>query len=288
MSTETPVVAATASANGRDNALSRTRRVTAWLLVIVVMGAVASMSWAGLYGFAHQTMRWSPAHAVLVPIALDVAAVACALLALDTVTRNDSATSFRLITAALVGLSAFVNWRHALGSHNVAEQVFFPAMSVLSYLLVDAVIRKTRRDTRRDRIGHTHRAALEPLPKVGMLAWLRFPGRAFGATSDAIAGRLPATTAPVNDSQRREIATAYLAGLSQAECIRRALAEVGDSDPREVVAWLERNGRPGVATQRVYDVLRRDRGKHAAAQVGPDRRPALTVAGHVERDAEAS
>lgn len=253
-------------ATPRDNALSRGRRTVAYLLIFVVMASVAAMSWAGLYAFAYQTMHWSAWHAALVPVALDVAAMACAALALDSLSRNDPAVAFRVLTAALVGLSAFVNWRHALASHNIAEQVFFPAMSILSYALIDAVLRKYRRDTRRDRAGLAAREALEPLPRVGLAAAITNPRRAWAATSAALRQRIPDAAEyaePIGETRKRDLATGYLAGLSQADAIRRALEIVGDDRPREVVAWLAEQGRP-VAPQRVYDVMRRDRGRHAA------------------------
>jgi hypothetical protein len=246
------------------------------LLIAAVMASAASMSWSNLYRFAEHTMHWSSWHAALVPIGLDIAALACALLALDTVMRNDSAVSFRLLTAALISLSAFLNWRETLGTHNIAEEVFFPAMSVLSYAMVDSVIRKSRRDVRRDRMGLSARPAPQPLPRHGAAAWLRYPGRAFAATSAAIETRLgdpPAirtTAAQVASddtaTRQRDYASGVVDGVSQADAIRTALAELGDARPSEVVAWLAENGRPGVAPQRVNDVIRRDRegGKHRA------------------------
>ena len=244
-----------------DTAIDRGRRVLAYVLLMIVLGAVAAMSWSGLYGFAHQTMGWSPVHAALVPIALDVAAMACAFLALDSIGRGETAVTFRTLTGALVGLSAFVNWRHAISTGNIAEQVFFPAMSIIAYALVHATLGKYRREVRRDLSGRQHRETLEPLPRVGALAWARYPGRAFGAVSQAIAERLPASDSPSDATRRRDVASGYLLGLSQADAIRKALETVGAEDPRAVVAWLAENGRP-VAPQRVYDVIRRDRGKH--------------------------
>ncbi len=252
--------------------VARGRKAVAYCLLAVVMGAVAGMSWAGLYGFAHVTMHWSPVHAVLVPVALDVAAITCAFLALDSLSRNDSAIAFRVLTAALVALSAFVNWRHALTTGNVAEQVFFPAMSILSYILIDAVLRKFRRDTRRDRAGLPVREALAPLPRIGPAVWLRYPGRAWRAVSAGLAERVPLDTQRASDTQRAaDYAAGVLDGLSQADAIRRAIEAVG-AEPRQVVTWLADRGLPGVPTQRVYDVLRRDRGKHSSG------RPPLSLA----------
>jgi len=263
-----------------DTRVSRGRKAVAYGLLAVVMGAVAAMSWAGLYAFARVTMHWSPGHAVLVPIALDVAAMTCAFLALDSLSRNDSATAFRILTAALVGLSAFVNWRRALLTGNIAEQVFFPAMSILSYALIDAVLRKYRRDTRRDRMGLPVREAPEPLPRLGLAVWLRFPGRAWDAVSRALARRVPATIETTDDQRRADYAAGVLDGLSQADAIRRAIEAVGPQ-PRLVIGWLAERGRPGVAPQRVSDVLRRDRGRHERPEGG---RPALTIAGRAVGD----
>jgi hypothetical protein len=241
-------------------------RWSGYLLIVAVMAAAASMSWSNLYRFAQGTMHWTAWHAALVPIGLDVAAVACGLLALDTVMRNDSAVAFRTLTAALIGLSAFLNWRETLTSHNIGEQVFFPAMAVLSYALIDSVLRKYRRDTRRDRAGQPAREALEPLPRFGLAAAIAHPRRAWRATSAALARRVPDAIEydePMSETRQRDVATGYLAGLSQSDAIRRALEAVGDENPREVVAWLAEHGRP-VAPQRVHDVLRRDgRGRHS-------------------------
>lgn len=268
------------SATTRDGALSRSRRIVAYLLLSLVMGAVAAMSWAGLYAFARTTMHWSPWHAALVPVALDIAALSCAFLALDSLSRNDSAMAFRILTAALVGLSAFINWRHALASHVIAEQLFFPSMSLISYLLIDAVLRKYRRDTRRDRMGLPAREAHRPLPRTGLAVWLRFPGRAFASVSNALAERVEVSAAPSNATRRRDYARGMLDGLSQADAIRRAIAEVG-AEPRQVTEWLAEQGRT-VATQRVYDVIRRDR----AAENGGTRRAIYAVSSHAEGHSE--
>lgn len=49
-----------------------------------------------------------------------------------------------------------------------------------------------------------------------------------------------------------------VASLSQADAIRCAIERVG-AEPARVVAWLADRGRPGVAPQRVSDIVRRDR-----------------------------
>jgi hypothetical protein len=243
-------------------------RILAYALLIVVMGSVAAMSWSGVYNFAITQLHWSHQHAVLVPISLDIAAMTCALLALDSIADGEEGTTFRLLAAAFVALSAFINWRDALVSRNLAEEVFFPAMSVLAYLIVHAVMDKVRRKIRRAHHGQAVRKALEPLPRTGLLAWVPgvgYPRRALGVIRASIARRLSETeqrhgigSADAGAAgERDEFATVDLSGLSQADAIRRAIEAVG-SVPRDVVAFLSEHGLPDVATQRVYDVIRRD------------------------------
>lgn len=229
-------------------------RTGGYLAATLVMLCVAAMSWSGLYGFARETLHWAPLAAAMVPISLDVAALTCALLALDTVSKNEPATMFRLLTACLVALSAFVNWRYRLSSHVLAEEVFFPAMSVLAYLMIDATIRKYRRDNRR---GEAARQAPEPLTRYGLMVWipgLGHPLRAFRAASAELAGRIPEPGPGPELSQPRLI---MIDELSQADAIRHAIEVTNSTDPGVIVAWLADRGRP-VARQRVSDVLRRD------------------------------
>jgi Protein of unknown function (DUF2637) len=221
-----------------------------------VMLCVAAMSWSGLYGWARTVLGWPEATAWAVPVSLDIAALTCALLALDTVSRNDPATGYRTLTAVFVGLSAFVNWRFRLASHNVAEEIFFPAMSILAYALIDTTIRKYRRDSRRDRAGESARQAPKSLTRYGLLAWvpgIGHPVQAWRAASAELAARIPVADPP-EQSQPRLI---VIDELSQADAIRHAIDVTNSTDPGAIVAWLAERGRD-VARQRVSDVLRRD------------------------------
>lgn len=265
---EDPPGAATATESHARTIGTRVRGGAGYLLLIAVLGAVAAMSWSGIYDWARTELHWSPGHAALVPIALDIAAMACALLGLDSIGKGESGTTFRFLAAAFVALSAFINWRTALHTGNVTEQVFFPSMSVLAYALVHAVMEKARREVRRRQHGQNARQLLAPLPRTGVLAWIPIigsPRRALGAVQTAVAERLPELPAPEVQSQPRpqEIvhrdipAVVAITDLTQADAIRRAIAAVGTS-ARDVVEWLDANGWPNVAPQRVYDVVRRD------------------------------
>ena len=238
---------------------TRSLRVGGYIAATTVMLCVAAMSWSGLFGWARTVLGWPMVTAWAVPVSLDVAALTCALLALDTVSKNDPATGYRALTAVFVGLSAFVNWRFRLGSRNVAEEVFFPAMSILAYALIDTTIRKYRRDSRRDRAGEEARQAPNSLTRYGLLTWLPglgHPGRAWQARRAELAQRIPApvvaTVAPPDEPR-----LIVIAELSQADAIRHAIEVTNSTDPGAVVAWLAEHGRD-VARQRVCDQIRRD------------------------------
>jgi hypothetical protein len=277
--------------------MTRNLRTSGYLAATVVMLCVAGMSWAGLYGWARNVLHWAPFAAGAVPVSLDIAALTCALLALDTVSQNDPATAYRFLTAVFVSLSAFVNFRYRLTTHNVTEEVFFPVMSVLAYALIDTTIRKYRRDSRRTALGQSARPAPEPLTRYGLLVWLPgigHPVSAWRARSAELAARVAAPsrtvapprpshdaprltgpsrpsraiapsqsvapsrlTGPPHSSQQTGAGPSQLAELSQADAIRLAIETTGSHDPGEVSGWLAEQGRP-VARQRVSDVLRRD------------------------------
>src|SRR6266571_6803691 len=105
-----PAEVAPAEVAPAETRVAASRRVAAYLLLLAVLGCVAAMSWSGLYGWALTALHWSPGHAALVPISLDVAAMVCALLALDSLAKGEAATMLRALTAAFVALSAFINW----------------------------------------------------------------------------------------------------------------------------------------------------------------------------------
>lgn len=81
------------------------------------------------------------------------------------------------------------------------------------------------------------------------------------ATTDAptrdATPEIPAPRRTANARDPRATRTRQDNGESLADAIRRGIREVGTEAPK-VVAWLEREGRPGVPASRVYDVLRRD------------------------------
>jgi hypothetical protein len=252
----------------RSGFATRGRRIFAYTLLVCVMGCVAAMSWSGLYSFATHELGWSGWHAAMFPASLDVAAMTCALLALDAIDQGETAVSLRGLTLAFVGLSAFINWRTALLTGQVTQEVFFPSMSVLAYLLVHQVMGSARRRIRREQFNQKSKARMEPLPRFGVLVWipgLGVPRQAIAEWRYAIARRLANATAELHDSDGETQpepdaiqATVSLEGLSQSDAIRRAIEAAGREVPG-VVAYLESHGWPGVKPQRVHDVLRRDR-----------------------------
>jgi hypothetical protein len=130
------------------------------------------MSFSGLNAWFTGQMRWSQLHALLGPLALDVAAVVVYGFAIDRIEKGESGIQFRVQALVLVGLSAFINWRGALASRNLAEEVFFPIMSVMVYWMAHSILGARVRDVHRAQHGYVAKARVEPLPPLGALVWV--------------------------------------------------------------------------------------------------------------------
>lgn len=180
----------------REGFATRGRRAATFALLAVVIAAVAAMSFSGLFAFFTGPMHWSHGHSLLGPVSLDLAAIVVYGFALDRIEKGETGAQFRLMALVLVGLSAFINWRGALASGNVSEELFFPAMSILVYWMAHAILGAFRRDVRRAQHGYKAKAKVEPLPPFGVLVWLPWigaPGEALKAVQAAVRKRLAVT-----------------------------------------------------------------------------------------------
>lgn len=230
-------------------------RRAGYALVLLVMGCVTGADWSGLYEFARELLGWSEGHAMIVPVALTGAAIACACLALDSVSRGDGALLFRFLLVGLVGLAAWINW-YRVRLDDISVQVFFPAMSLTAWLMVEACFRKFQRDSRRRRGERLH--TFSPLPRMGALAWIMHKNAAWQAVSDAVARRIPQIEAPAavetpepvvlrldpaKDNAEQAAHRAYLAGLeTKALAVQHAAAVLGSTDAGLIRRWLAEHG----------------------------------------------
>jgi Protein of unknown function (DUF2637) len=187
----------------RDGVATRSRRVATWILLAGVMVAVAAMSWSGLFHWFTGPVHWSQGHALLGPAALDAAAIVSAGFAMDRIEKGETGAQFRMISAVLVALSAFINWRGALGSGNVGEELFFPVMSVVVYWIFHAVMGAVRRDVGREQHGQVARARPEPLTRYDPLAWVMFPWKTWKALRSQIRSRLERTARTTGSRPRQ-------------------------------------------------------------------------------------
>lgn len=266
------------------------QRIAAYTSLAGVLVCVGYMSWDGEYNWATHELLWVAASALMVPVALDLAAVACTLLAATQIDKGESGFIFRLLGAIFMGLGAWINWRYALRSGNVTEEVFFPSMSALAYSLIHAVLSAARREARRRQHGHKSKERPEPLPWLGILVWLPWigqPAEALDVWKQAVALRLakvlarmqladPATIGAPADTQDADQPDADAEGDSdadtreetppppdltqmatQADAIRWVLANVS-SQPLDALRHLRTHGFPTIKPQRIHDQIRRD------------------------------
>lgn len=268
------------------------RRIAAYLTLLVVMVCVGFMSWTGEYDWATHELLWVAVHALMVPVALDVAAVSCTLLALDQIDKGESGFAFRVLGAVFMGLGAWINWRYALRSGNVTEEVFFPVMSLLAYALVHAVMSAARREARRRQHGHKSKERVKPLPRFGLLVWVPFFGRpldALTALRDVVELRMRESLAAAGltdadeetqqdqDSEEETLdspdgdaaGVPSIEGLRQGDAIRVVLNALGPNS-LPVVTHLRTHGWPELRTSSVTDVIRRDAARLARTQADAD------------------
>lgn len=266
------------------------QRIAAYASLAGVLVCVGYMSWDGEYNWATHVLLWVAVSALMVPVALDLAAVACTLLAATQIDKGESGFAFRVLGAIFMGLGAWINWRYALRSGNITEEVFFPAMSALAYSLIHAVLSAARREARRRQHGHKSKERTEPLPWLGILVWLPGigqPREALDVWKQSVALRLakvlartqlagPATGADPQDTQAEDgggdfgpqeadqlVASLPLPDLdlthlpTQADAIRWVLANVSDA-PLDALRYMRTHGFPTIKPQRIHDQIRRD------------------------------
>jgi len=178
-----------------------------WLLLAGVFASVGAMSWSGLFGWFTGRLGWSHGHALIGPLALDAAAVACLGLANDRIDKGESGAQFRAISLLLVALSAFINLVGALPSGDLGKIVVFPAMSLVVYWIAHGVMGARRRDIHRAQHGQSSKARSEPMTRYDLLAWVMFPWATWctlrGQVRDRLARQARPAAAPARETRRR-------------------------------------------------------------------------------------
>jgi hypothetical protein len=192
------------------------------------------MSFSGLLAFFKGDLRWSQLHSLLGPLSLDIAAIVVYGFALDRIEKGESGAQFRLMALVLVGLSAFINWRGALGSGNVAEELFFPVMSVMVYWMAHAILGAARRDVGRAQHGYDAKARVEPLPPFGLLVWVPGIGAPWTAIKElraVVRKRLAKSTANAGARKRPVPAASDVARAVASSSERPALTASASASP---------------------------------------------------------
>lgn len=161
---------------------------------VVVLGTALSLSWWSLDTFARR-YGMPGVFAGMVSTAIDGAALVLADLAMRRATAADSAAVVKLLMIATVGLSAWLNFEHALlAGYPLAIRVLFSAPSVLGGILFELQLRYLHR-TRLHQLDQ-----LAPsLPRFSLIVWVFHPFAALGRVSEIAASRLRSIPVTVMD-----------------------------------------------------------------------------------------
>lgn len=141
-----------------------------WPLVVL---AALAISWWSLYTLAHEQYGMPPYLAAVVSTVYDGGALVLADLSQRYARSQDSGAGPRFLMLALIGVSAWLNWRHATMLHySLPGQVMFSSPPVVAGALFEIEQRFTHREALRA-FGRIAPA----LPAFGRYAWLLHPAR---------------------------------------------------------------------------------------------------------------
>jgi hypothetical protein len=169
------------------------KRIAPWAW-LVVLGTALSLSWWSLDALGlHFGMP--KVLAAMVSATFDGAALVAADLALRRAAVADSAVAVKLLMVITVGLSAWLNWNHAvLLGYPLVGRVLFAAPSVISGWLFELQLRSLRRA----RVHELGRAA-PLLPAFGAIVWVFHPWAALRHLSRIARSRLHSVPVTVMD-----------------------------------------------------------------------------------------
>jgi hypothetical protein len=169
------------------------KKLALWAWV-AVLGTALSLSWWSLDALA---LRYGMPKllAGVVSLTFDGAALVAADLALRRALVADSAAAVKLLMVLTVGLSAWLNFEHAvLLGYPVPVRVMFAAPSVISGWLFDLQLRGLRRH-QLDLVGRV----APTLPRLGLLIWVFHPFQAVHRVSQIAGSRLHSVPVTVMD-----------------------------------------------------------------------------------------
>jgi hypothetical protein len=169
------------------------KRLAPWAWLIV-LGTALALSWWSLDALGLR-FGMPKVLAGMVSATFDGAALVAADLALRRAVKADPTIAVKLLMLAAVGVSAWLNWEHAvLLSYPLVGRVLFAAPSVLSGSLFELQLRSMHRD----RLRETGRSA-KPMPKFGVIVWVFHPWSAIKHLSRIAASRLRSVPVTVMD-----------------------------------------------------------------------------------------
>ncbi|MET7741995.1 DUF2637 domain-containing protein [Streptomyces sp. NPDC005385] len=165
-------------------------KIMKWTGFSLVLLVALAVSWHSMATMAMTYFGLPDWLAYSVSVAFDGAAIYVAVLSSEYSKTEDSGLSARLATLGFVGISAWLNYQHAvLMGLGLAGQVFFLAPPVVAGVLFELMLRfENRKELRkRGRVAQS-------LPVFGKAAWFRYPLDTFKGMSRVIKHRLEDVT----------------------------------------------------------------------------------------------
>jgi hypothetical protein len=207
------------------------KKLAAWAW-LVVLGTALALSWWSLDALALH-FGVPSVLAAMVSATFDGAALVAADLALRRAAVADSAAAVKLLMVVTVGLSAWLNWEHAVTlGYALPGRVLFAAPSVISGWLFELQLRSLRSARVRE-LGRK----VQPLPEFGVIVWVFHPWAALRHLSRIARSRLHSVPVTVMDWEGARATTqeveAVPAGFAERPVLVAASVEIDGECPKE-------------------------------------------------------
>ena len=151
----------------------------AWLIILAC--ALGISGWSLFYVARHEGAPIPVA--LVVSACVDGAALVCADLAMDAMTKGYSAAAPRLAVWIFAGAGAWLNSYHAIIAH---ESSFVRVLWAVPSITAVVVYEFRSRSIRQGVLTKQHKNT-PPLPTMGALSWLLFPRETFTSTRKLVA-----------------------------------------------------------------------------------------------------
>jgi hypothetical protein len=162
--------------------LSKVALATRTVMISGPILAPMAVAWTGQAGFAMKVIGWTFPAAIVYAAAYELTTAFCGWMYHEARKDGDSGIEFRLATWAFATGSATQQWWHYSDHWSATPRsVTFASMTMIGLMVWELYARLIHRRKLRQANMRT-----KPMPKMGLVRWVRFPRTAWTAWSEMV------------------------------------------------------------------------------------------------------